>query len=167
MSMNRRLWLQHGAGVVGGITLAGCNVLDAARVPAHASAAASPSAGPVFVAGRRVTTVDVHAHCYVTEALALLGAEADAVLPPVKGVPEHFIVVEQRLRAMDAMRVDMEILSINPFWYRRERAISERIVRTQNEKLAELCAKAPERLGALPRSPCSSPRSPCGSSSTP
>lgn len=45
-------------------------------------------------------------------------------MPPVNGVPEHFIVVKERLRAMDAMRVDMEILSSNPFWYRREQAIS-------------------------------------------
>ena len=103
----------------------------------------------MLIGGQRVATIDVHAHCYVPEALALLGSEAAAVLPPVKGVAEHFIVVADRLAAMDAMRIDMEILSINPFWYRRERAITERIVRTQNEKMAELCAMAPRRLGAF------------------
>jgi len=41
--------------------------------------------------------------------------------PPVKGVPEHFIVVEQRLKEMDAMAIDMEVLSINPFWYGKDR----------------------------------------------
>ena len=150
--LNRRQWLQQGAGVVTGIGLAGCNVLDVARAktdPTVEVTGHSPP-GPVFINGRRIKTIDVHAHCYVTEALQLLGAaDAAAVLPPVKGVPEHFIVIEQRLKAMDAMRVDMEILSINPFWYRRERAITERIVRTQNEKMAELCAKAPDRLGAF------------------
>jgi predicted TIM-barrel fold metal-dependent hydrolase len=86
----------------------------------------------------------------VQEALALLtAADVKSVMPPVKGVPEHFIVVADRLRAMDAMQVDMEILSINPFWYRRERDITERIVRIQNEKLAELCAVNPQRLGAF------------------
>jgi aminocarboxymuconate-semialdehyde decarboxylase len=81
--------------------------------------------------------------------MALLGAEAQAVYPPTKGLKEHFIVVAERLKAMDAMRIDMEILSINPFWYRREREMSQKLVRLQNEKLAELCAAAPDRLGAF------------------
>lgn len=151
--MNRRQWLEGSAGIVSGIAFAGCNVLDGARVQAAGNgrdmAAAPAAGGPVTIAGRRVRTVDVHAHCYVAEALAILGAEADAVLPPVKGVPQHFIDVGERLRAMDAMRIDTEILSINPFWYRRERLVSARICAMQNEKLAELCAKAPARLGAF------------------
>ena len=153
MTISRRGLLRHGAGVVGGITLAGCNVLDTARRQSVADPIVAPESwsapGPVLIDGRRVRTVDVHAHCYVSEALALLGADAGGVLPPVKGVKEHFIVVEDRLRAMDAMRIDTEILSINPFWYRRDRALSERIVRVQNEKMAELCAVEPRRLGAF------------------
>ena len=34
---------------------------------------------------------------------------------------EHFIVIEQRLKEMDAMAIDMEVLSINPFWYGKDR----------------------------------------------
>ncbi|MFZ2143420.1 MAG: hypothetical protein WAV78_41855 [Xanthobacteraceae bacterium] len=41
---------------------------------------------------------------------------------------------------MDAQAIDMEVLSINPFWYRKERDIAAAIVKMQNEKLAELCA---------------------------
>ncbi len=153
MNPTRRSVLRSGAGVVTGIALAGCNVLDQARARAPAdpnTRSANYSApGPVIVDGRRIKTVDVHAHCFVPEALALLGADANSVLPPVKGIKEHFIVVQDRLAAMDAMRIDMEILSINPFWYRRERGITERIVRIQNEKMAELCAANPQRLGAF------------------
>ncbi|MDQ6640313.1 MAG: amidohydrolase [Pseudomonadota bacterium] len=153
MTFSRRGLLRHGAGVVGGIALAGCNVLDTARPQQGADPIVAPdnftAPGPVLIEGRHVRTIDVHAHCYVSEALALLGADADGVLPPVKGVKEHFIVVEDRLRAMDAMRIDMEILSINPFWYRRDRSLSERIVRVQNEKMAEFCAVEPRRLGAF------------------
>ncbi|MGA8515087.1 MAG: amidohydrolase family protein [Burkholderiaceae bacterium] len=150
----RRNMLRQGAGIVTGIALTGCNVLDASRSKALADPITAPETrsprGPMVIDGRRVKTVDVHAHCYVPESLALLTADdVKSIMPPVKGVPEHFIVVEERLRAMDAMRVDMEILSINPFWYRRERAITERIVRIQNEKLAELCAVNPQRLGAF------------------
>ena len=41
--------------------------------------------------GRRAKTVDVHAHCYFQAALDLMGDEAKAVLPPVKGVPTCII----------------------------------------------------------------------------
>jgi aminocarboxymuconate-semialdehyde decarboxylase len=161
MTTTRRNLLRQGAGVVTGIALTGCNVLDAARARTPADPVTAPekysAPGPVMIDGRRVKTIDVHAHCYVPEALALLGADAKAVLPPVKGLQEHFIVVEERLRAMDAMRIDMEILSINPFWYRRERAITERIVRIQNEKMAELCAVNPQRLGAFAALPMQFP----------
>ena len=161
MNPTRRSILRSGAGVVTGIALAGCSTLDAARALASADPAVRvenySAPGPVVIDGRRVRTIDVHAHCYVPEALALLGAEADSVLPPVKGVKEHFIVVEERLRAMDAMRIDMEILSINPFWYRRDRAITERITRLQNEKMAELCAVNPQRLGAFASLPLQFP----------
>jgi len=108
-----------------------------------------PQRLPVKIAGKRVLTVDVHAHCYFHEAINLMADAADKVLPPVKGVAEHFIVIEQRLREMDAMAIDMEILSINPFWYGKERDTAAAIVKLQNEKLAELCASRPDRFGAF------------------
>jgi aminocarboxymuconate-semialdehyde decarboxylase len=161
MSTTRRTLLRQGAGVVTGIALTGCNVLDATRARGATDPVTTPQnfsqPGPVIISGNRVKTIDVHAHCFVPEALALLGADAKAVMPPVKGLQEHFIVVEERLRAMDAMRIDMEILSINPFWYRREQAITERIKRIQNEKLAELCAVNPQRLGAFASLPLQFP----------
>lgn len=148
----RRHILQSGAGIVTGIALAGCSALDGARSmadPITAPTTRSPR-GPVFIDGRRIKTIDTHAHCYVPEALALLtAADVKSIMPPVKGVPEHFIDVPKRLAAMDAMRIDMEILSINPFWYRRDREITQQIVKIQNQKLAELCAASPERLGAF------------------
>ncbi len=47
------------------------------------------------------------------------------------------------------MAIDMEMLSINPFWYGRERDLAAAIVKVQNEKLAELCASRPDRFGAF------------------
>src|SRR3954447_9955454 len=110
---------------------------------------ARPPRPPVKFGGKRVLTVDVHSHCYFREAIDLMGDGADKVLPPVKGVPEHFIVIEQRLKEMDAMAIDMEILSINPFWYGKDRDTSAAIIDIKNEKLAELCASRPERFGAF------------------
>jgi aminocarboxymuconate-semialdehyde decarboxylase len=49
---------------------------------------------------------------------------------------------------MDAMAIDMEVLSINPFWYRKDRDTAAKIVEIQNEKLAQLCASHPDRFAA-------------------
>jgi aminocarboxymuconate-semialdehyde decarboxylase len=78
-----------------------------------------------------------------------MGEEAKSVLPQTKGAQEHFVVIEERLKGMDAQAIDMEVLSINPFWYRKERDIAAAIVKVQNEKLAELCASRPDRFAAF------------------
>jgi predicted TIM-barrel fold metal-dependent hydrolase len=138
---SRRNFLKGAAAT--GIAFCSCGMLDAAR--------AQPKAPrlPVKIGGKRVLTVDVHAHCYFHESLNLMGDAADKVLPPTKGVPEHFIVIEQRLKEMDAMAIDMEVLSINPFWYGKDRDTSAQIIKVNNEKLAELCASRPDRFAAF------------------
>jgi len=138
---SRRSFLKGAAAT--GIAFCNCGMLDAAH--------AQPKAPrlPVKIGGKRVLTVDVHSHCYFREAINLMGDGADKVLPPVKGVPEHFIVIEQRLKEMDAMAIDMEVLSINPFWYGKDRDTAAAIVKVNNEKLAELCASRPDRFGAF------------------
>jgi aminocarboxymuconate-semialdehyde decarboxylase len=126
-----------------GIAFCSCGMLDAARAQPKAQRL------PVKIGGKRVLTVDVHAHCYFHESLNLMGDAAEKVLPPTKGVPEHFIVIEQRLKEMDAMAIDMEVLSINPSWYRKDRDIAAQIVKINNEKLAEVCASRPDRFAAF------------------
>src|SRR5258708_3960181 len=138
----RRTFLK-GAGATG-IAFCSCGLLDAARAQQPA-----PRHLPIMIKGKRIKTIDVHAHCYFHESLNLMGDEADKVLPPVKGVPEDFIVVEKRLKDMDAMGIDVQVLSINPFWYRKERDLAAQIVKVQNEKLAELCASKPDRFAAF------------------
>src|SRR3954447_6684706 len=137
----RRNFLKGAA--ASGIAFCSCGLLDAAR------AQSQPRRLPVMVNGKRIKTVDVHSHCLFHEALDLLGDDRNRPLPPTKGQQENFIVVEQRLKAMDAMGIDMEILSINPYWYGRDRDLAPQIVKVQNEKLAELCASRPDRFGAF------------------
>ena len=103
---------------------------------------------PVTVAGKRVKTIDVHAHCLFHEAIVLLGDGSRRVNPPVRGTDEMYIALEQRLKAMDAQAIDMEVLSINPFWYGTDRDTASRIVEVQNQKLAELCEVHPDRFAA-------------------
>jgi aminocarboxymuconate-semialdehyde decarboxylase len=50
---------------------------------------------------------------------------------------------------MDAMAIDMELLSINPFWYGKDRDTAAAIVKMQNEKLAGLCGSRPDRFAAF------------------
>jgi aminocarboxymuconate-semialdehyde decarboxylase len=121
-----------------------CGLLDAARAQG-----AAPRALPVTVNGKRVKTIDVHAHCLFHEALDLMGEQARNARPVTKGSEQMFIAVEERLKAMDAMAIDMEVLSINPFWYRQERDKAAQIVKINNEKLAELCASKPDRFAAF------------------
>ena len=71
------------------------------------------------------------------------------MVPPVNCAKNAFIEIDDRLKAMDAQAVDMEVLSINPFWYGRDRDLAAKIVKIQNEKLAELCAAKPDRFAAF------------------
>lgn len=115
--------------------------------------AAAPKRAPVMIGGRRARTIDAHAHCYFQEGLDLMGDEAKTILPPVKGVPEHFLRqperMDQRLAAMERMGIDLQVLSINPFWYKKDRETAEAICRVHNEGLAALCAAEPKRFAAF------------------
>jgi len=130
-------------------------------VPEGGGAAAAPARAPLVIRGRRARTVDVHAHCYFQAALDLMGPEAASVLPPVKGVPEHFLQIEQQLAtrfaAMDRLGIDLQVLSVNPFWYRKDRDTAQAICRIHNESLAELCAQYPKRLAAFASLPTQFP----------
>jgi aminocarboxymuconate-semialdehyde decarboxylase len=141
----RRDFLKTGAATATGIFFCGCGLLHGA----HAQEPARQKL-PVMVKGKRVKTIDVHAHCHFHEAGALLGEEGHRrQAGPINGAEETFIDLKQRLAAMDAQAVDMEILSINPFWYDKERDLAAQIVKIQNEKLAEFCAAHSDRFAAF------------------
>ena len=137
----------------GGFWFCGCAGLPI--VPGGASSAQAAGRAPVLIGGKPARTVDVHAHCYFQPAIDLMGEEAKSVLPPVKGVAEHFLkdaannVLAQRLAAMDRMGIDLQVLSINPFWYKKDRETAEAICRIHNESLAEICATQPKRFAAF------------------
>jgi aminocarboxymuconate-semialdehyde decarboxylase len=144
---SRRHFLKAGiTAAATGIVFCDCGLL-------HGAHAQQPTRQklPVMVGGNRVKTIDVHAHCQFREAGALLGASAALVdgRPFTEVAAVAFIDIDKRLAAMDAQAVDMEVLSINPFWYGRERDLAGQIVKLQNEKLAELCASKPDRFAAF------------------
>jgi predicted TIM-barrel fold metal-dependent hydrolase len=141
----RRNFLKGGTAAAAGLVFCSCGMLQSA----HAQQPERQKI-PVMVNGKRVKTIDVHAHCHFHEAGALLGdAGTAAQVSPVRGAEEVFIDMNQRLAAMDSQAVDMEVLSMNPFWYDRDRDLAGKIVKLQNEKLAELCASKPDRFAGF------------------
>ena len=125
---------------LGGLCFVGCSLL--APRASHAQGRRI-----VKVAGKRVKVIDVHAHVAVSEALALAGLKlGEGALRPDLAVPA---TIDQRIAAMDAQGIDIEALSINAFWYGKERDLAAKICELQNERLAEVCAKHPERFVAF------------------
>ncbi len=137
----RREFLGTTAGALAGLAFVGCDLLAAA--PARAQA----QRRQVVVSGKRAKVVDVHAHCAVPEAMALMNLKlgGPALRPDLNMVTE----VSVRLRAMDEQGIDVEALSINPYWYKADRDLAKKLVQIQNEKLAEACAANPERFVAF------------------
>jgi len=116
-----------------GIVFSGCSLLRAAQ-----QSGGAVKHKPVMVGGKRVKTIDVHAHCNVPEAMALM--------PNPPNGQNLFLTpdrVPDRLALMDQQGTDVEALSINPFWYGAERDLARQIIKLQNEKLAEVCAAQP------------------------
>jgi aminocarboxymuconate-semialdehyde decarboxylase len=117
-----------------------CTVADASQV----HSAPGGRRRHVMVGGKRVKTIDVHAHCLFAEAVAFATEpNRETTRPGMLGqIPE-------RLEAMDQQGIDMEAISINPFWYRMDRDRAAQVVRINNDKLAELCATYPDRFVAF------------------
>src|SRR5882762_3407622 len=136
--MTRREFLgDTAAGAVAGIAFVECGLAGGSG-----SAQAQTRRREVVVSGRRVKTIDVHAHCAVPEAMALMGRK---VQPPTLLMSQP----ADRIRAMDEQGIDVEALSINPYWYKAERDLARALIKIQNEKLAELCASQPQRFVAF------------------
>src|SRR5687767_7270407 len=135
-----------------GLVFTDCDGLVAAPVAAQAGRAAPGKSKPkasgrrreVKVGGKRVTTIDVHAHCVIPEAMKLMGQTMETQRGPAIDQ-----VGERRIGEMNEQGIDMEALSINPSWYRLERDVAAEVIRIQNNKLAEFCATYPDRFVAF------------------
>ena len=133
------------AGALAGLAFVGCSLSNASG--ASGPAAPNPRAGQrrrreVVVDGKRVKTVDIHAHTIAPEAAAVINH-------PLEAPGLLWSNVSDRIQEMDAEGIDVEALSINPYWYRAERDAAAELIRIQNEKLAELCAAMPDRFVAF------------------
>jgi aminocarboxymuconate-semialdehyde decarboxylase len=127
-----------------GLVFVDCEITAGASASAgggssHAHAHAHAKRWEVVIAGKRIKTVDVHAHCIVPDA-------AKVINHPLEAPGLLWSNVGDRLAHMDKSGVDVEALSINPYWYRAERDAAAELIRVQNEALAGFCASHPDRF---------------------
>src|SRR6478672_9439083 len=120
-----------------GLTFTHCAVTAAAA--GHGHDHSHPRRREVVVAGKRVKTVDIHAHCCVPKAMAV-------IKHPLEAPGLLMEDTSTRLAAMDAQGIDVECLSINPYWYRAGKDEAAELIRIQNETLVEFCAANPDRF---------------------
>src|SRR2546423_15645890 len=116
---SRRDFIRNSAGALAGISFVGCDLLAARGVQAQAGARRRE----VVVSGKRVKTVDVHAHCAVPEAMALMGRPLETQALLMAGT-----TLADRLRAMDDQGIDVEALSINPYWYKADPDVAQTLI---------------------------------------
>src|SRR5262245_34449261 len=84
----------------------------------------SPSRSHVMIGGRRVRVVDIHSHAAIPGVMEMMNQRPQA----------NLLVGTDRLRQMDTQGIDVEVLSINPFWYAADRDLARTLIQTQNEK---------------------------------
>jgi aminocarboxymuconate-semialdehyde decarboxylase len=139
MTTSRRELLGSAAGAMAEIVFIGCGLGHLAH--AQGQTAAAQKRQPVVINGKRVRTIDIHAHCHIPEANELMGQKVQT---------PGLVLGLDRIKLMDEEGIDMAALSVNPnFWDKAERDLAAQVVKLQNEKLAELCAKTPDRFVGL------------------
>ena len=126
------------------LAFVGCEISAGASAGAGGGSGHAQAHGrrEVVVSGKRVKTIDVHAHCIVPDAAKLIhhSLEAPGLL---------WSNIGDRLAQMDQTGVDVQALSINPYWYRAERDAVAELIRVQNEALVEFCASQQDRFIAF------------------
>jgi aminocarboxymuconate-semialdehyde decarboxylase len=99
----------------------------------------------VTVGGRRVTVIDMHAHCAFPEvATRVPGVNAPRVAPP------SLVLGPERLTSMNERGIDVQVLSVNAYWwYSASREDARAVVGTHDEGIAAWCKQHPTRFVGL------------------
>ena len=129
---------------------------------AHAALQTAGAAGgkrrEILIAGKRVRTIDTHCHVQIPEAIDLVKsapgeetakASISAIAIPTNARPEIFGLTPVRIETMDREGIDVQVFSVNAFWYSVERDLATRLIDLQNQKLAAICRTNPERYKAF------------------
>lgn len=154
--MKRRQFIKQTASVAG-LSFVGCGLGSTLTAAEHVH---PDQRREVVVNGKRMLTVDIHCHSYVHDVWPLISEQNEvAYLRPLLGA-EALIDkldvnnVDFRLRQMDQQGIDIQAVSLHVGQYHHwaDRDLAAEIIRIQNDKIAELCARHPDRfvgLGAI------------------
>jgi aminocarboxymuconate-semialdehyde decarboxylase len=158
----RREFLKSVSRTAAGVVFASFCCADSS--PGFATGLAQSGAPPagdrkrreVVVNGRRVKVVDIHAHVRVPEAWDLVkdrigreGRAGDVQLANPEGPANIHNDIEKRIADLDEMGIDLQAVSVNPFWYWTDVDLARKIVQIQNQRIAEFCAAHPGRFAGL------------------
>jgi len=102
--------------------------------------------------------VDIHAHCAVPEALALMNLKLGG--PGLRPDLDTEGALAVRLEAMDEQGINMEALSINPNWYGVDRDLAQKGDQGAMSGSLRCAVNIPIASSPLPPLPYSSPTSP-------
>jgi len=152
-SVKRRDFLKQSASLAG-LSFVGCSF---GGKPSSENCAPSQHHRPVMVNGKRMLTVDIHAHSYVHDVWPLVSdsgkvdyLQSVVNTPPLKNKMDTNNVAF-RLQQMDEQGIDVQAVSLHVGQYHHwaDRDLAAQIIKIQNEKIAELCALHPDRFVGL------------------
>jgi aminocarboxymuconate-semialdehyde decarboxylase len=136
-----------------GVEFVGCDLTYQPNKPAfgkNPTTLEPETPRPVVVNGKRMVTVDIHAHCQIADAWPLFEGR-----PEMKGknpfkhrTRSRVADIPTRLAEIDEMGIDMQALSVGTghHFYWADRDLAEAHVKLQNEKIAEICRNYPDRF---------------------
>ena len=141
----RRIFLKHCAGASVGVLAARAGFAEAGFTRAQIGAAPGKRR-EVAIGGRRVKTVDVHAHTFVPEVWDLVKDTPLAATARGNLTGNVALGNPQRLIDMDAQGIDVQLINVNAWGYSAERALARDLIALQNEKISQYCAAHRDRF---------------------
>jgi aminocarboxymuconate-semialdehyde decarboxylase len=141
---NRRRFLERMVGATAGMLIGGRGLADAGPLPQIG--APSGKRREVFIGGRRVTTVDVHAHCFVPEVWELVKDTPLAEVAKNNLMGNIALGSPQRLIDMDAQGIDYQAINVNAWGYSADRVLARDLIQLQNEKISKWCTAHSDRF---------------------
>jgi aminocarboxymuconate-semialdehyde decarboxylase len=100
----------------------------------------------VVIGGRRIKTVDIHAHTFVPEVWDLVKDTPLAAAAKGNLTGNVALGNPQRLIDMDAQGIDIKAINVNAWGYSADRALARDVIALQNEKISQYCAAHRDRF---------------------
>lgn len=100
----------------------------------------------VMVGGRDVIVVDIHAHCEFPELQSVLAGTNLANV----NFRDFVTLGPRRLERMNARGIDVQVLSVNQYyWYEADRDLARRVVEINDHGIRDWCEEHPDRFVGL------------------